>query len=134
MTRATSPAHLARSALEAVCYQTYDLQQAMASDGVPSSKVLIDGGMVGNNWLCQFLADMLQVEILRPSNMETTSIGAAYLAGLQLGLYENIDTLKEQKHIEKVFTPSIDLTLRKQLLKRWQCAVDSTLAFAKVDE
>ncbi|MBF7073168.1 glycerol kinase GlpK [Glaciecola sp. MH2013] len=130
MTRGTSQAHFARAALEAVCYQTYDLQQAMASDGVPSSKVLVDGGMVANDWLCQFLSDILQVEIQRPSNMETTAIGAAYLAGLQLGLYKDLDSIAAQKHIESTFSPAIDKSLREKLLKRWQKAVDATLSFA----
>lgn len=131
MTRDTSQAHFARAALEAVCYQTYDLQQAMASDGICSSKVLVDGGMVANDWLCQFLSDILQVEIERPENMETTAIGAAYLAGLQLGLYRDLSDIASHKKIEKRFTPSIDKDVRQKLLTKWQKAVDSTLAFSR---
>ncbi len=131
MTRGTSQAHFARAALEAVCYQTYDLQQAMASDGIASSKVLVDGGMVANDWLCQFLSDMLQVEIERPKNMETTAIGAAYLAGLKLGLYTDLADIASHKKIEKRFTPNINANTRKKLLKRWQKAVDATLAFSR---
>lgn len=131
MTRDTSQAHFARAALEAVCYQTYDLQQAMASDGICSSKVLVDGGMVANDWLCQFLSDILQVEIERPENMETTAIGAAYLAGLKLGLYESLDDITAHKKIEKRFTPSIDKHVRQKLLNKWQKAVESTLAFSR---
>lgn len=134
MTRGTSQAHFARAALEAVCYQTYDLQQAMASDGVPSSKVLVDGGMVANDWLCQFLSDILQVEIQRPTNMETTAIGAAYLAGLQLGLYSSLEDIASQKRIERTFSPSIKQDIRKQLLNRWQKAVDATLTFANASD
>jgi glycerol kinase len=130
MTRGTSQAHFARAALEAVCYQTYDLQQAMASDGIASSKVLVDGGMVANDWLCQFLSDILQVEIQRPKNMETTAIGAAYLAGLHLGLYENLEDIMSYKQIETTFTPKIDQEVRKTLLSQWQKAVDATLAFS----
>jgi glycerol kinase len=131
MTRDTSQAHFARAALEAVCYQTYDLQQAMASDGICSSKVLVDGGMVANDWLCQFLSDILQVEIERPENMETTAIGAAYLAGLKLGLYASLDDVAAHKKIEKRFTPSIDKNVRQKLLSKWQKAVESTLAFSR---
>lgn len=131
MTRDTSQAHFARAALEAVCYQTYDLQQAMESDGIASSKVLVDGGMVENDWLSQFLSDMLQVDIERPYNMETTAIGAAYLAGLQLGLYKSLDDIASHKKIEKRFTPSIDKGIRKKLLSLWQKAVESTLAFSR---
>jgi glycerol kinase len=131
MTRGTSQAHFARAALEAVCYQTYDLQQAMASDGIVSSKVLVDGGMVANDWLCQFLSDILQVDIQRPKNMETTAIGAAYLAGLQLGLYKNLDDIMSQKQIENTFSPCIDQEIRTTLLSQWQKAVDATLAFSE---
>jgi glycerol kinase len=131
MTRGTSSAHFARAALEAVCYQTYDLQQAMAADGVESGKVLVDGGMVANDWLCQFLSDILQVNIERPTNMETTAIGAAYLAGLKLGLYKDLDQIKESKRIERTFTPSIDTGIRKRLLNKWQKAVAATLAFSE---
>jgi len=131
MTRDTSQAHFARAALEAVCYQTYDLQQAMASDGICSSKVLVDGGMVANDWLCQFLSDILQVDIERPENMETTAIGAAYLAGLKLGLYRNLDDIAAHKKIEKRFTPRIDKNVRQKLLSKWQKAVESTLAFSR---
>jgi glycerol kinase len=102
----------------------------MASDGICSSKVLVDGGMVANDWLCQFLSDILQVEIERPENMETTAIGAAYLAGLQLGLYRDLNDIASHKKIEKRFTPSIDEDVRQKLLTKWQKAVDSTLAFS----
>ncbi|GBL05260.1 glycerol kinase GlpK [Glaciecola sp. KUL10] len=131
MTRGTSSAHFARAALEAVCYQTFDLQQAMAADGVESGKVLVDGGMVANDWLCQFLSDILQVNIERPTNMETTAIGAAYLAGLQLGLYKDLAQIKESKHIERTFTPSINADIRRILLNKWQKAVSATLAFSE---
>ncbi|MDT0581089.1 glycerol kinase GlpK [Brumicola blandensis] len=131
MTRGTSQAHFARAALEAVCYQTYDLQQAMASDGIASSKVLVDGGMVANDWLCQFLSDILQVDIQRPKNMETTAIGAAYLAGLQLGLYKNLEDIMSHKQIENTFSPRIDQGIRTTLLSQWQKAVDATLAFSE---
>jgi glycerol kinase len=130
MTRDTSQAHFARAALEAVCYQTYDLQQAMESDGICSSKVLVDGGMVENDWLCQFLSDILQVDIERPKNMETTAIGAAYLAGLQLGLYKDLADIALNKKIERCFTPSIDNDVRERLLSLWHKAVESTLAFS----
>ncbi len=131
MTRDTSQAHFARAALEAVCFQTYDLQQAMASDGICSSKVLVDGGMVANDWLCQFLSDILQVEIERPENMETTAIGAAYLAGLKLGLYRDLNDIASNKKIEKCFEPNIEKKIRQKLLTKWQKAVDSTLAFSR---
>lgn len=129
MTRDTSNAHFARAALEAVCYQTNDLLNAMAEDGVQSTSVLVDGGMVANNWLCQFLADILQVDIQRPVNMESTALGAAFLAGLQLGLYADVEEISQLKAIERVFTPNIDPQVRTACLARWQAAVQSTLMF-----
>ncbi|MDG1254773.1 MAG: glycerol kinase GlpK [Glaciecola sp.] len=129
MTRDTSSAHFARAALEAVCYQTNDLLNAMAQDGVQSTSVLVDGGMVANDWLCQFLADILQVDIQRPVNMESTALGAAFLAGLQLGLYADIEEISQLKAIERVFTPNIDPQVRAACLARWEAAVHSTLMF-----
>jgi len=129
MTRDTSSAHFARAALEAVCYQTYDLLKAMAQDGVQSTSILVDGGMVANDWLCQFLADILQVDIQRPVNMESTALGAAFLAGLQLGLYADIEEISQLKAIERVFTPNIDPQVRAACLARWEAAVHSTLMF-----
>ena len=132
MTRDTSNAHFARAALEAVCYQTNDLLTAMAQDGVQSTTVLVDGGMVANDWLCQFLADMLQVTIQRPVNMESTALGAAFLAGLELGLYADVDEISQLKAIDKVFTPSIDPDIRARCLGRWNAAVKSTLLYKPV--
>ena len=129
MTRDTSNAHFARAALEAVCYQTNDLLNAMAVDGVQSTSVLVDGGMVANDWLCQFLADILQVDIQRPVNMESTALGAAFLAGLQLELYADVEEISQLKAIERVFTPNIDPQIRTACLARWQAAVQSTLMF-----
>lgn len=129
MTRDTSNAHFARAALEAVCYQTHDLLVAMQQDGVAVSSVLVDGGMVANNWLCQFLADMVQVDIQRPTNMESTALGAAFLAGLQLGIYADVEEVAQLKAIESVFTPTIDTDIRSACLQRWQAALKSTLMF-----
>ena len=131
MTRATSPAHFARAALEAVCYQTYDLLDAMNKDGVSSQRVWIDGGMVANDWLCQFLSDILNIEVLRPTVKESTALGAAYLAGLQHGVYGSLDDILQNKVVERTFTPDIGQKLREKLLNKWQIAVQATLAFAK---
>jgi glycerol kinase len=130
MTRNTTAAHLARAGLEAVCYQTYDLLKAMQNDGMASTNVWVDGGMVANDWLCQFLADILNVQIQRPAIMESTALGAAYLAGLHIGIYENLEDIASHKRIERQFNPSLDSTIRTNLLKKWQKAVDATLAFA----
>ena len=131
MTRATGPAHFARAALEAVCYQTYELLSAMNKDGIKPTNVWVDGGMVGNDWLCQFLADILQVEVQRPKIMESTALGAAFLAGLHLGLYKNLDDIATVKTVDRVFSPELGSKIRSRLLKKWTLAVKATLAFAK---
>lgn len=131
MTRATGPAHFARAALEAVCYQTHELQQAMQKDGMPSTNVWVDGGMVANDWLCQFLSDILQVEVQRPKIMESTALGAAFLAGLQVGLYTSLDDIAKVKTVDKVFVPEMGDKIRARLLKKWDLAVRATLAFAE---
>jgi glycerol kinase len=131
MTRATGPAHFARAALEAVCYQSHELQTAMRKDGVSSNNVWVDGGMVANDWLCQFLCDILQVEVQRPKIMESTALGAAFLAGLQAGLYESLDEISAVKTVDRVFIPELGDKTRQRLLKKWALAVKATLAFAE---
>ena len=93
LTRGAGRAALARAALESVAYQTLDLMDAAKSDGVDAQTLRVDGGMVMNNWLMQFLADILQLPVERPAVMETTALGAAYLAGLQAGIYKNTDEI-----------------------------------------
>lgn len=129
MTRNTTSAHFARAGLEAVCFQTYDLLTAMHNDGMASTNVWVDGGMVANDWLCQFLADILDMKVQRPKIMESTALGAAYLAGLHLGLYKDLADIASHKHVEKEFSPNLDANIRKKLLQKWQKAVDATLAF-----
>lgn len=131
MTRGTGPAHFARAALEAVCYQTHELQMAMKNDGMPSTNVWVDGGMVGNDWLCQFLSDILQVDVQRPKIMESTALGAAFLAGLQFGLYQTLDDIAAIKSVDRIFKPELGDKIRKRLLKKWDLAVKATLAFAE---
>lgn len=131
MTRGTSEAHLARAALESVCYQTFDLLSAMEQDGIQISSVQVDGGMVANDWLCDHLADILKTKVVRPKVMETTALGVAYLVGLQLGLYSSTDALSEQNPVDSTFTPSMNANTRKSLLKRWQAAVESTQYFTR---
>ncbi|MFT5282416.1 MAG: glycerol kinase [Yoonia sp.] len=131
MTRGTGPAHFARAALEAVCYQTEELLTAMKNDGMPSTNVWVDGGMVANDWLCQFLADILQVDVQRPKIMESTALGAAFLAGLQAGLYKTLDDICAVKTVDRVFAPELGSKTRKRLLNKWRLAVKATLAFAE---
>lgn len=131
LTRGSSAAHLSRAALESVCYQTHDLLKAMGDDGVQPKKLRVDGGMVNNNWLCQFLSDVLDIEVERPLIMETTALGAAYLAGLQAGIYTSVAELAHTNKIDSHFTTSMDPTLRTNLLSGWKKAVQSTLQFGQ---
>lgn len=123
LTRDTGIEQIVRATLESVAFQTYDLFKAMADDGVTPTKVRVDGGMVQNNWLCQFLADILNIPVERPVQTETTALGAAYLAGLHCGFYKNHDDLIANWKIDREFTPSMDSDERDQLLSSWQTAV-----------
>jgi glycerol kinase len=129
LTRATTGAHLARAALESVCLQTSDLLKAMSEDGVSPEKLSVDGGMVANNWVCQFLAGVLDVTVERPKVMETTALGVAYLAGLQVGIYQSTDELASMNQIDSCFQPQMNAANREKLLKGWASAIQSTLGF-----
>lgn len=129
LTRGTTNAHLSRAALESVAFQTADLLAAMAEDGVKPHVLNVDGGMVANNWVCQFLSDVLNLDVQRPKVMETTALGAAYLAGLHLGIYKDTDSLANK--IESKFTSDMTHELRQKLLSGWQSAIQSTLGFKR---
>ncbi|MFT4937346.1 MAG: glycerol kinase [Paraglaciecola sp.] len=129
ISRGTTKAHFARAALESVCYQTSDLLSAMAEDGVSLEMLRVDGGMVGNSWVCQFLANILNVTVERPKIMETTALGAAYLAGLQAGIYQSVNQLTSMNSVEQRFLPQMDEALRQKLLLGWHSAIQSTLGF-----
>ena len=123
MTRDTGPAELIRATLESVAYQTFDLLEAMASDGCAATRLRVDGGMVANNWLCGFLASVLDVTVERPNETETTALGAAYLAGLQLGWYESVADIARLWGSERTFESSMDSTMRGALMGGWREAV-----------
>ena len=130
MTRATGRAELVRATLESVCYQTSDLFRAMAEDGVLPTALRVDGGMVANNWLVQYLADILNLTVDRPRVMETTALGAAYLAGLQAGIYSSLDDLALNWQREARFEPEMQASTRDPLIDKWCKAVDCARAFA----
>jgi glycerol kinase len=121
-------AHLARAALEAVGYQTLDLIEAMAGDGARLSGMRIDGGMAANAWLCQFLADILQLPVERPRYLETTALGAAFLAGLATGVWGSLDDLSHIWKQRDSFKPAMDKSRREQLVAGWRAAVAKTLS------
>jgi glycerol kinase len=123
ITRDTGPAELVRATLESVCYQTFDLLEAKRRDGLKPTRLRVDGGMVQNNWLCQFLADMLDIVVERPAVTETTALGAAYLAGLQVGLYSSLDDITQHWHAEREFDPAMESSRRNLLLADWHEAI-----------
>jgi glycerol kinase len=132
LTRDSGPEHFARAALESICYQTHDLIQAMTEDTSDKIKVLkVDGGMVNNNWMCQMLADILEIEIQLPVITETTALGASYLAGLQLGLFESTDSLSEMWQKESQYNSGMDSELRNSLLGDWKRAVASVSSMSE---
>ena len=132
MTRATTPAHIARATLEAACYQSAELLGAMAEDSGQSPALLrIDGGMARNDWLAQFLADISDTLVERPALLETTALGAARLAGLQSGVFSSLDELGGLWRVERTFTPQMDESQRQALLNTWRRAVASAVLFAQ---
>ncbi len=132
LTRATGPAEIARAALESVCYQTADLIRAMQSDWKESAGaktvLRVDGGMVASDWTMQRLADLLAAPVDRPQILETTVLGAAYLAGLAAGVYPGFDQFSGSWRLERRFTPQMDDTTRARKLAGWKDAVGRLLA------
>ncbi|HEX2548575.1 MAG TPA: FGGY-family carbohydrate kinase, partial [Gammaproteobacteria bacterium] len=128
LTRDSSIAHISRAALEAVCYQTRDLLDAMKVDSRTSLEILrVDGGMVANNWLLQFLADILKVEVERPACYETSALGAAYLAGLKVGVYQSLDDIASLWRANARFTPKMPDDQSENLYEGWKNAVARVL-------
>jgi glycerol kinase len=130
LTRATTNKELARAALESVCYQTHDLLEAMKNDwGASGTTILrVDGGMTASDWTMQFLADILGAPVDRPKVLETTAIGAAYLAGLQAGLLPKPEVFAKTWKREKRFVPKMDATSRARKCAGWRDAVRRLLA------
>ena len=128
ITRDTGRGHLVRAAIESVCYQTHDLVDAMVSDSlVDLREIRVDGGMTANNWMLQYLADMTGVMVRRPAITETTALGAANLAGLQLGMYSSLDELKSGWIEDRVFNPGIDEDNHAKAIAGWKQAVGRCL-------
>ncbi|MGE0121016.1 MAG: glycerol kinase GlpK [Dongiaceae bacterium] len=137
LTRDTGIAEIVRSALEAVCYQTRDLMTAMAADlpspaksssgnaggGTRLTALRVDGGMTGNDWVMQFLADILDLPVERPVVTETTALGAAYLAGLQVGVFTSTDDIARRWQRDRLFEPRMGADQREALYAGWQAAV-----------
>lgn len=130
ITRGTTKAHLVRATLESLAYQTYDVLKAMESDTGYDVKLLkVDGGASRNNFLMQWQADILQANIKRAMVNETTALGAAFLAGLAVGVWESIDEIKEKWKNDIEFSPIMDQTDSDKLLQSWHKAVSATRMF-----
>ena len=128
ITRATNKYHIIRAALESMAYQTSDVIDLMERTvGRKISKLKVDGGASSNNLLMSFQSDILGVEIERPSCVETTALGAAYLAGLALGVYSSVDDIRKNRKVEKLFSPEKDDEWRKEKNKIWRRAVERSL-------
>jgi len=127
ITRGTSSAHIARAAIESIAFQSYDLLKAMEADaGIPIAELRVDGGATHNNMLMQFQSDIVDTKVVRPTIVETTALGAAYLAGLAVGFWNNIDELQTKWHVDKVFAPSITKEQREININGWQRAIKAT--------
>jgi glycerol kinase len=130
LTRYVTKGHIARAVLEATAYQTLDVVNAMEQDsGIKLSSLRVDGGMVLNDLLMKFQADMLNTQVVSPAVAETTALGAAYAAGLAVGYWKNTDELKSNWAIAHTWNPDMDETKRETLYKGWQKAVTKSYAW-----
>ncbi|MXP06399.1 glycerol kinase GlpK [Apibacter sp. B3706] len=128
ITRGTTDGHIARATLEGIAYQVYDLIKAMEADsGVHEIELRVDGGACANNLMMQFQSDIFGFNVIRPKTLETTALGAAYLAGLAVGYWKSIDELQAQRSVDRVFTPEMDKDKAEHYLKGWKRAVSRVL-------
>lgn len=129
LTRGTTTGHIARATLEGIAYQVADVLDAMAADrGAPIVSLHVDGGAAANDLLLQFQADLLEAEVVRPNQLETTALGAAYLAGLDAGVWPDIETLRKHQSIDRRFTPERTAAEVEELRAGWTAAVKRTLS------
>ena len=132
LTRGTGKAHIARAALESICYQTADLIKAIEDDSkIKLSELRVDGGATKNDSLLQFQADILQIPVIRPKITETTALGAAYLAGLAVGFWENKNELAAHAEIDKIFEPKMSKDIAAKFKNKWNEAVKRSFDWEK---
>jgi glycerol kinase len=130
ITRGTTAAHIAKASVESIAYQTMDVLHAMQNDsGIAIAELRVDGGATANNLLMQFQSNILNTKVVRPKITETTALGAAYLAGLAVGYWKNMDDIKQQWQIEKAFENNMDDDTRSVLKKQWHRAVQGAINF-----
>lgn len=132
LTRGVNRAHIARSVLEAITYQMTDLLEAMKADsGIDFTELRVDGGASVSDIMLQIQADMIRCSVNRPKTVETTALGAAYLAGLAVGLWQNTDEIQSNRQVDKVFEPKMPLETRNELYAGWKRAVECSKGWIK---
>ena len=135
LTRGFSRSHLVRATLESLAYQTYDIARAMEQDsGITISELKVDGGACANDFLMQFQSDLVGCDVYRPRCIETTALGAAYLAGLAVGYWKDIEDIRNNWAVDKVFVPAMEETRRRELIRGWHKAVRCVLVWADDDD
>jgi glycerol kinase len=131
LTRGSTAAHIARATLEAIAFQTRDVTDAMTADsGIPLASLRVDGGAARNDLLMQIQADVLGVPVIRPQNVETTAVGAAYLAGLGCGLWPDRASLAHRWAVDRAFEPAVGESERQSRYATWQLAVERSRGWA----
>jgi len=132
LTRYVNRGHFARAALEATAFQTREVVEAMETDsGVKLTALKVDGGMVYNDMLMQFQSDILGVPVIRPRVAETTALGAAYAAGLATGVWRNLDELRQNWAVDKIWEPSMEPAMRARLYYDWKRAVERSFGWVE---
>ncbi len=135
LTRGVNRAHFCRAVLESITYQMTDLLEAMSNDsGIELSELRVDGGASVSNIMMQIQADMIRTKVDRPKTVETTALGAAYLAGLCIGYWHNTDDIEQNREVDKVFTPQLDKAERDKLYKGWKRAVERAKNWEEPEE
>ena len=128
LTRNSDWKSLVRAVVESVAYQSYDLFNSMKKDGLKPKVVKVDGGMVVNNWFSQFLSDIINLNVIRPKESETTALGAALFAGYHIGEFKTLNDIKLIWKKDRVFSPKLNKSKRNNLLQGWKLAIRKTLA------
>ena len=131
LTRGSSAANIARAALDSIAYQTMDVLKAMEADsGISIKELRVDGGATANNLLMQFQSDILNTIVIRPKIIETTAMGAAYLAGLAIGFWSSTEEIQKQWQVDRKFEPSMQDVKRQELTQGWGKAVKAAKAYS----
>ena len=132
ITRGVSKEHFIRATVESLAYQSHDVMKAMEADaGVDIKDLHVDGGACANNFLMQFQSDILNVEVIRPKVIESTALGAVYLAGLAVGFYKDRADIVQNVDVDKIFKPDMEANTRQELVSGWKKAVQCSLGWAK---